>query len=137
MGYYTDFTLSFEAEKMEHERLYAIGEAIESIPSCGFEGWSDAEWFCNAKWYDREEDMWALSVQFPEVLFVLHGAGDASDDVWDEYWQNGSMQHCHMEIPPYDATKMRPYDLNSKGQLTPAILKEAEEEQLDMDLIDL
>lgn len=121
MGYYTDYNLSvFQYpenifwENLPWEKLNA---AVDDIDGGIFEKWTQGEWNCNAKWYSQDADMWKLSVQFPDILFLLHGDGDEADDVWDEYWQNGCMQHCHMKIPPYKESEMKRYTLNSGGQL--------------------
>lgn len=60
------------------------------------------------KWYSNEEDMREVSKQFPDVLFCLHGEGDDSDDIWDEYFLNGRSQVCCAEIviPPFDPSKL-------------------------------
>lgn len=121
MSYYTSYNLSIFRhptnvawDDLPWDALYL---AVVSIDGGIFEEWTQGEWGCNAKWYSQDADMWKLSVQFPDLLFLLHGDGEDGDDVWDEYWQNGACQHCHMVIPPYDASKMRQYELNEDGTL--------------------
>lgn len=43
---------------------------------------------------DYNEDMCTLSEKFPTVVFKLHGAGEAGDDLWDTYYWKGRYQHC-------------------------------------------
>lgn len=61
------------------------------------------------KWYDHERDMLTLSVQFPNVLFKLHGEGEENDDVWDHYFKNGKSQYCKVKfiIPPFDENELK------------------------------
>lgn len=121
MGYYTSYNLSVfrysETVFWEDLPWKDLNAAVASIDSGIFEAWAEGEWGCNAKWYSQDADMWKLSVQFPDILFLLHGDGEDSDDVWDEYWQNGCMQHCHMKMPPYDEMKMKRMALNEDGML--------------------
>ena len=72
-------------------------------PICYYFGAYDS-----SKWYDHDEDMKEISAKFPGVLFVLHGEGEESCDLWDAYYLNGKMQHCQAEviIPPFDPAKL-------------------------------
>lgn len=116
MGYYTNYELTAEICPGNTDPE-SLAEAVAQIDGGIFDQWSYDTWTCNAKWYSQEEDMWHLSKQFPDVMFVLFGDGEDGDDQWREYWQNGSMQHCHAEIPPYDPAKMRSCYLDDHGQL--------------------
>lgn len=140
MGYYTDFNLSvfqYPTNVAWDDLPWdALRLAVAQIDDGIFEEWTQGEWGCNAKWYSQEVDMWVLSIQFPDILFCLHGDGEDGDDVWDEYWQNGARQHCYMEIPPYDAYKMRQYELNADGALALS-RAEDESEHITMKLPDL
>ena len=61
-----------------------------------------------SKWYDNEKEMLELSKEFPDVLFKLHGIGEESEDIWNEYFMNGKNQYCKAEfiIPPFDRNKL-------------------------------
>ena len=103
MGYYTDYKLSVSAVNEDQE------EALEKIFSdgLGMEEWGE-EWFASGKWYDHEEDMKRISLEFPNVLFELYGDGEESDDMWYKYFRNGKMQYCpaRIEFDPYDESKL-------------------------------
>lgn len=138
MGYYTDYELSVYTD-VPVERLREIDAAVRKIDDGIFDDWSHigGDWYANEqKWYSQEKDMWELSLQFPEVLFYLHGNGEDDDDLWDEYWQNGSFQHCHAVIPPYDPKEMKRVFLSADGErltTTPPV----EEDLRVMELPDL
>lgn len=103
MGYYTDYNLEVSRVKGEDE-----ARLIERIKDeLGMETWG-MSWYANAKWYDHEKDMKALSSEFPEVLFTLEGRGEEWDDAWVKYFLGGKMQVCYAEItfPPLDEAKM-------------------------------
>lgn len=127
MGYYTDYQLDIDNADFPQSKLAEIREAIMHMENVDFYSWDDDSWYADVqKWYEQEEDMYKLSLQFPDVRFRLHGSGDDQDDLWDEYWQNGSYQHCHVEIPPYDPDKMRLCYMSPDGKLTtnPPIVQE-------------
>ena len=118
MGYYTDYTLEVCKGEgtFQPEELYA---AVMKIDGGIFEEWGTNSWFANEqKWYSQEQDMYALSIKFPEVLFYLHGRGEDEDDLWDEYWQNGRYERNCAEIPPYDPEKMQQLYIDLDGRLT-------------------
>ena len=105
MGYYTDYTLTVKnvPEEMAPALKYALTEDI------GMEWWDDESYFANAKWYDHDKDMKALSLRFPGVLFELYGDGEESDDMWYTYYKDGKMQYCPVKITfePYDESKLQ------------------------------
>lgn len=118
MGYYTYYTLTAQRDvPFAAEEREIINKAVFAMEDVEWEYIHELQWDTYAKWYSQDVDMYKLSVQFPDVLFELNGDGEESDDKWTEYWQNGSCQHCHMGIPPYDPTKMRKYALNPNGAL--------------------
>ena len=61
-----------------------------------------------SKWYDNEKEMLELSKEFPDILFKLHGVGEESEDIWNEYFMSGKSQYCKAEfvIPPFDRDKL-------------------------------
>lgn len=109
MSYYTNYTLTVWKYPEEVD-FDALSTAVLNIDNGAFEERGIDEWGCLSTWYSQDVDMWELSVQFPQILFRLHGEGESADDLWDEYWQNGSFQHCHEEIPPFDRAKMQSYE---------------------------
>ena len=61
------------------------------------------------KWYDHEADMKIFSALFPEVLFMLRGEGEESEDIWMKYFQAGKMQIAKATISfePFDEKKLK------------------------------
>lgn len=110
MGYYTDYDLNIsphgrdvipEDEIAELEREIALIDVFES-------GNATDGYYCNAKWYDHDDDMMRLSGRFPDILFSLHGDGENQEDMWETYYLNGRMQYCGAEItyPPFDESRL-------------------------------
>lgn len=92
MGYYTRYTLAVTPDSEEIWREIAKKyDILYKIVSSGGSGK-----LC--KCYDHEYDMIELSKKFPEVTFCLHGEGEESVDIWDEYFRNGKKQICKAEI---------------------------------------
>lgn len=100
MGYYTEYSLSAYPVSKEtpvpQERIEELNDRISGlrVMECG----RYDSWFAYNKWCDHEEDMVAISKQFPEFLFTLHGKGQDSDDLWNAYFCDGRTQKCMAEI---------------------------------------
>lgn len=43
------------------------------------------------KWYEYDEDMRELSLEFPELTFQLTGQGEQKEDRWRRYYRNGQV----------------------------------------------
>ena len=104
MGYYTYYTMGAhdtktnapvneELEKTICERLYAISKGAifeaETFEECLDD---------SLKWYDHFEDMLSLSVEFPDVVFILEGEGEERDDNWRLFVQNGMWEEVRARI---------------------------------------
>lgn len=68
-----------------------VGEPVESV-----------------KWYEHEEDMLNLSIQFPNVIFILKGEGEEAGDIWYKYFKDGKLQQAPGKITfdEYDESKL-------------------------------
>jgi len=123
MGYYSTYALTWEykgTDTTQAEISERIINAFADLPYWSAGGFDvdsdDSIYISEAKWYDYSEDMYDLSVQFPDVVFHLWGDGESADDLWEEHWQNGKTQHCAAEIPPYDPMKMVDYKRRCRCQ---------------------
>ena len=103
MGYYTYFTLSYQGPEKDEEALEAFepkegefhlpADLIKQLIADN----GDNDW----KWYDWEEDMKKLAKMFPTILFVLHGDGEDSDDLWEWRGKGDEYEYHSFEMPPF------------------------------------
>lgn len=103
MGYYTYYELQVigDEEKVEQVKNFKPNEDGEfSSAYCVSSILDDcAEHYM--KWYDWEHDMRLLAKMFPDVLFILSGDGEETDDVW-EFRIKGDVSEQHgLCIPPF------------------------------------
>lgn len=118
MGYYTDYTLDVYQSQGSFDRD-ELNRAVMEIDGGTFEEWGDLSWYASdQKWYSQRRDMYELSLKFPNLLFRVHGNGEDEDDLWDEYWQDGSYEEQYAEIPPFDPSQMQKLYLDDDDNLT-------------------
>lgn len=62
----------------------------------------------DSKWYDHEEQMKAISLEWPEQVFELRGEGEEAGDVWVKYFANGKMQEskANIQLDGFDPSKL-------------------------------
>jgi hypothetical protein len=99
MGYATNYDIEADQQIPEFDALMTqISE---------YRGWRDGQ-LHEAKWYDHEDHMRALSKQHPSILFTLRGEGEESGDIWVKYFRGGKMQSCTARIvlDPFDPEKL-------------------------------
>lgn len=51
-----------------------------------------------AKWYDWEDDVKAISQEYPHLLFSLEGEGEESGDIWKAWARNGKVVKVQAKI---------------------------------------
>ena len=139
MGYYTRYTLTWKAPVKTDKVNYIpacdhqvpknarfcpecgkcvdyklglddiIGERIEGNENMHFALAVDGTSAENCTWYDHDNDMKALSKEFPDVLFTLHGIGEEAGDIWVKYFRNGKVQSVKGRIvfDPFDPKKLK------------------------------
>ena len=99
MGYYTDYTLEIQADKMYDAGLMDnIKDALKEIS--GYTGWyyqNDALSLSEVKWYDHEQDMQTLSQRFPDVKFEVHCCGEDGQQ-WMISALSGKTERCEGEV---------------------------------------
>lgn len=95
MGYYTDFELDYvtypELDTVSWDIKRKIEKYLENQDLLN-------NLFNNCKWYEHDEDMGRLSLEFPDVLFTLLGYGEDRGDIWKAYYLNGKMQDTPAQI---------------------------------------
>jgi hypothetical protein len=102
MGYCTKFKLKIKNTSPETEEI--IWTTIGTMDEANYALGGD-----DCKWYDYEEDMKALSKEFPDALFELSGEGEESGDIWNAYFKNGKWQRCPAKIvfEPYNEKALK------------------------------
>lgn len=123
MGYYTYFELSTKENKtykVSEIISYMKKECMKNSSYYPFEYDFDNLLFDDSiynfsldagdstKWYDHDEEMIELSLQFPEIVFQLYGDGEENGDTWYKYYKNGKKQYCPAIITyeKYDESKL-------------------------------
>lgn len=108
MGYYSNYSLSFEPDNEEtRSRFKSVYEAEDQWQlryAVDEEG--DAK--DRVKWYEWEEDMLRVSALLPDLLFTLHGEGEETGDIWNAYFLGGKIHWAPAQIifPPFDPSKL-------------------------------
>lgn len=71
-----------------------------------FEGSGDTSEEC--KWYEHDEVMRNFSRKYPDILFLLEGVGEESEDIWKKYYKNGKCQIANVKFvfDEYDESKL-------------------------------
>lgn len=77
-----------------YELDYALDESGDCVESC--------------KWYSHTQDLRLFSKTYPDVVFELHGEGEETGDIWNEYFKDGQSQReqAKFTIDPYDPSKL-------------------------------
>lgn len=136
MGYYTNFSCTVKGKLENKEKVAELEKAkkeaekltgklreialagiekelkieksieVETVVSkvVGYNPFEDA-----TKWYEHENHMRKISLQYPDVIFELKGEGEESGDIWVKYFVNGKMQVCNATIvfEPFDEKKLK------------------------------
>ena len=83
MGYYTDFSLSVYGS--------ASDEAMKALKAASGYSWDDHQLY-NSTWYDWDDHLSNVSASFPDVLFILDGAGEENPDLWRAWAMGGEVE---------------------------------------------
>ena len=96
MGYLTYFHLKMEGSEGAIEKaksdLLTIDEDFDIL-------WEEGELF---KWYEWLDDMTLIASRNPEVLFILDGDGEESDDLWQWRGKGNETEFHNWSIPPFE-----------------------------------
>lgn len=105
MGYYTDFEIEVISGEEDLDRNVFAQELTEKSTY----DWDEDLVLGGAKWYDWKEDMLAVSLLYPNVLFRLSGNGEESGDMWQCYFRDGKYQFCQSIVTyeHFDERKMK------------------------------
>lgn len=102
MGYYTNYSLSFD-KTVDKEKLV---EDLETVSGYSWDGSFEQS---DIKWYSALDNMKIISSKHPEVLFTLDGVGEESGDIWRAYFKDGKMQYekAKIVIDEFDESKLK------------------------------
>lgn len=126
MGYYTNYNLHVvgiegtdakdetQVRKLKNPEYNNFVQWMKngetgSLASSIYVFWREKEKTKHCKWYEHEQDMKSVSEQFPNLIFMLEGAGEDATDLWKKFFKNGNMQTCYAKIvyDDYDPNKLK------------------------------
>ena len=87
MGYSTYYTCVATHSELHEEILKWANENRPEL--CFAIDAFDGSCYEDCKWYGHDADMEAVSAEFPDVTFNLHGEGERSLDIWDKCYKAG------------------------------------------------
>jgi hypothetical protein len=120
MGYFTEYNLNVRKIKnrAQFDDLVETMKAKDLIDyafDCGnyLEKSHEAIFQCYdaVKWYEHSKDMLMLAEKFPNMYFMLEGAGEEYGDFWREYYHDMDIESCHGEIVYEQPKKVQWSDL--------------------------
>lgn len=102
MGYYTRYSLTWEALNTSEEDRAAVTQAvstwINSNEEANYALHEDGTPQALGKWYGCEDDLRALSASLPTVKFILEGFGEEAGDIWRAYAKAGRVEKVKAEL---------------------------------------
>ena len=103
MGYYTAFSLDFYGDDEK------VRKAVEDLKVTGDDDAIEAaeRGFVHAKWYDYGEQIQKVAEMNPDVLIVVSGDGEDSDDNWEERYKGKLYERQDACIPPFVTPELR------------------------------
>ena len=109
MGYitYFDLTLVGDEEKVEAFKKDLLEESksddgeidrdVEELLECGY---------LSAKLYNLEGWIDEVAPRHPDVLVILNGDGEESDDLWEARWKGDKSERQEAVIPPFTTPEL-------------------------------
>lgn len=98
MGYYIDFELEIQNVDNVENLGESVKELCPKLVECIEDYGGDAEYEVksgfvafNAKWYERENELIALSERYPELNITLFCKGE-DDEMWLEFYKGGEFE---------------------------------------------
>lgn len=102
MGYYTNYTLTFQGDPEDYKRF---GDDLISRSS------DDSEILTelvehgsvnDAKLYDIVDWITTVATEYPNLLLILEGDGESTDDWWQARWKGKDWEIQNAAIPPFE-----------------------------------
>ena len=101
MGYYTCFTIEYDGEEADIKK---VEEDFKALYKEWNEGYLDElidTGSSERKWYEWEDDMRKVAKNNPNVLIILHGNGEESDDIWQARAKGDEYEFQSFCLPPF------------------------------------
>ena len=92
MSYGTNYTLDYDDPDIQEE----LFNKLDELAHLGM--LADGQSCDMYPWYEHEEHMIAVSLQFPDTIFILMGVGEHFLDVWQKRFYNGEVHEIMPEI---------------------------------------
>ena len=104
MSYYTSYGLTTygdiqECQAFEQALLEYTKDGYGNV-NCEVEELVDTGG-AYAKLYDLRDWITELAPKFPNVLIILSGDGEESDDLWEQRWKGEETEYQEAAIPPF------------------------------------
>jgi hypothetical protein len=101
MGYYTKFNLTVTPDNGE-----IIPQFRKENENAEYALDDDGNFYEEAKWYYSQDELCEFSLKHPDVLFLLEGDGEDSENFWRLYVKNGKKHHQVgiVTYPEFDET---------------------------------
>lgn len=110
MGYYTNYKIDIvkhnsKIDVTDNNFVLTIVSRLTEISNYNF---TDDITLYGVKWYEWEEHMKKLSLEFPSVIFIVDGEGEEYGDLWRAYITDGKVQREHVmfDFLPFDESKL-------------------------------
>ena len=101
MGYYTCFTIEYEGDDADIKKVEEDFKAL-------YRGWNEGYLdelidtrTSERKWYEWDSDLKKVAEKNPEVLIILHGNGEESDDIWQARAKGKEYEFQSFRLPPF------------------------------------
>ncbi|XAI95823.1 hypothetical protein [Microcystis phage Mae-JY24] len=95
MGYYTEYSLTWEATPSATLSPQSIALSVAmQIEECGEASYAltpEGQQAEASRWYEHEGFLESLSSSLPGVVFTLEGHGEERHDLWRKYAYNGAI----------------------------------------------
>lgn len=104
MGYYTSYSIEFEPEigfEEQEEQFKTKLLEVAKENYCEQEVEELLEYGINAKLYDIDKWIGTIAPEFPNLLIILDGDGECSDDLWEMRWKGNEHEYQEAVIPPF------------------------------------
>ena len=116
MGYYTYYGLTIlgEDDKVESFKKDLLEQSEDStgVPDSDLSELLESE-YVYAKLYDITDWIDEVAPKHPDILIMLSGDGEDSDDSWETRWRGNDSETQKMIMPPFTNPRLTPENFNN------------------------